>query len=128
MKQLLKPAIIIQTKGESGVFMGSNYQNQYQKEYGNLLLEVDDLKAMIKNLTSTIRTLNTTINAMNVAAQMKDSEIQKLILEIERLKNNNSRDSSNSGKPSSKDGFKKIIHNPKTKNTKKQGGQSGHVS
>lgn len=106
--------------------MGSNYQKQYQKEYGNLLLEVDDLKKLIKNLTSTISTLNNTINSMNTTVEKKDEEIKKLILENERLKNNNDKDSSNSGKPSSKDGFKKIIHNSRSKTTKKQGGQLGH--
>ena len=81
---------------------------------------------MLKNLTSTIRTLNDTINAMNITIENKDEENKKLILEIERLKNNNDKDSSNSGKPSSKDGFKKIIHNSRSKTTKKQGGQCGH--
>ena len=106
--------------------MGSNYQNQYQKEYGILLLEVDDLKRLIKNLASTISTLNDTINSMNTTIEKRDEEIKKLTLEIERLKNNNDKDSSNSGKPSSKDGFKKIIHNSRSKTTKKQGGQPGH--
>lgn len=34
-------------------------------------------------------------------------------------KNNNDKNSSNSGKPSSKDGFKKVIHTPGSKTTKK---------
>ena len=106
--------------------MGSNYQKQYQKEYGNLVSEVEDLKRLRKNLTSTIRTLNETIYAMNLTNEKKDEEIKKLILEIERLKNNNDKNSSNSGKPSSKDGFKKIIHNSRSATTKKQGGQFGH--
>ena len=106
--------------------MGSNYQKQYQKEYENLVSEVGDLKRLLKNLTSTIRTLNDTINAMNITINFKNEENKKLILEIERLKNNNDKNSSNSGKPSSKDGFKKIIHNSRSKTTKKQGGQCGH--
>ncbi|HCU01327.1 TPA: hypothetical protein DIC62_00795 [Candidatus Nomurabacteria bacterium] len=106
--------------------MGSNYQKQYHKEYENIVSEVGDLKRLLKNLTSTIRTLNDTINTMNITIQNKDEENKKLILEIERLKNNNDKNSSNSGKPSSKDGFKKIIHNSRTKTTNKQGGQSGH--
>jgi transposase len=106
--------------------MSSNYQMQYQKEYGNLISEVEDLKRLLKNLTSTIGTLNDTINAMNITSGKKDEVIKKLILEIERLKNNNDKNSSNSGKPSSKDGFKKIIHNSRPETTKKQGGQPGH--
>lgn len=116
----------MQINDESGDFMGTNYQKQYQIGYENLLLEVDDLKKLIKNLTSTISTLNDTINSMNTTADRKDEEIKKLILEIERLKNNNNKNSSNSGKPSSKDGFKKIIHNSRPETTKKQGGQPGH--
>ena len=116
----------IQINDESGVFMGSNYQKQYQKEHGNLLLEVDDLKKLIKNLASTISTLNDTIIAMNTSSEKKDEEIKKLILEIERLKNNNDKNSSNSGKPSSKDGFNKVIHNSRSETKKKQGGQPGH--
>ena len=106
--------------------MGSNYPKQYQKEYGNLVFEVADLKILLKNLTSTIGTLNDTINSMNITSEKKDEEIKKLILEIERLKNNNDKNSSNSGKPSSKDGFKKIIHNSRPETTKKKGGQPGH--
>ena len=106
--------------------MGSNYHKQYQKDYENIVSEVGDLKILIKNLTSTIRTLNDTINIMNISIEKKDEENKKLILEIERLKNNNDKNSSNSGKPSSKDGFKKIIHNSRSKTTKKQGGQLGH--
>jgi regulator of replication initiation timing len=106
--------------------MGSNYQKQYQKDYENVVSEVGDLKRLLKNLTSTIKTLNDTINAMNTTIQNKDEENKKLLLEIERLKNNNAKNSSNSGKPSSKDGFKKIIHNSRSKTTKKQGGQPGH--
>jgi hypothetical protein len=106
--------------------MSSNYQKQYQKEYADLLLEIEDLKRLMKNLTSTISTLNVTINSMNTTIQKKDEEIEKLILEIERLKNNNNKDSSNSGKPSSTDGFKKIIHNSREKTERKQGGQYGH--
>ncbi|MGB4439121.1 MAG: transposase [Sedimentibacter sp.] len=106
--------------------MGSNYQKQFQKDYENLVLEIDDLKRLIKNLSSTISTLNETINTMSFTIVKKDDEIKKLVLEIERLKNNNDKDSSNSGKPSSKDGFKKVIHNSRSKTTKKQGGQTGH--
>ena len=106
--------------------MGSNYQKQFQKDYENLVSEVGDLKALLKNLTSTIRMLNDTINAMNISIENKDEQNKKLILEIERLKNNNDKNSSNSGKPSSKDGFKKIIHNSRPETTKKQGGQFGH--
>lgn len=106
--------------------MGSDYQKQYQKKYGNLVTEVGDLKNLLKNLTSTIRTLNDTINTMNTTAEKKDDQIKKLILEIERLKNNNDKDSSNSGKPSSKDGFKKVIHNSRSETTMKQGGQPNH--
>lgn len=106
--------------------MGSNYQRQHQKEYGNLVLEVEDLKRLIKNLASTISTLNDTINMMNTTIEKKDEENKKLILEIERLKNNNHKDSSNSGKPSSKDGFKKKIYNARPETTKKLGGQQGH--
>ncbi len=107
-------------------FMGSNYQKQYQKEYENLIYEVDDLKKLIKNLTSTVKTLNDTIQVMNSTIEKKDEENKKLILEIERLKNNNNKDSSNSGNPSSKDGFKKVIHNSRPKTDKKPGGQHGH--
>ncbi|HEY5562789.1 MAG TPA: transposase, partial [Clostridiaceae bacterium] len=110
----------------SGVFMGSNYQRQYQNEYENLVSEVGDLKMLLKNLTSTIGTLNETINAKNITIEKNDQEIKKLILEIERLKNNKDKNSSNSGKPSSKDGFKKIVHNSRPETTKKQGGQPGH--
>ena len=106
--------------------MSSDYQKQYQKEYGNLILEMEDLKRLIKNLTSTISTLNGTINIMNTTIQAKDEENKKLILEIERLKNNNNKDSSNSGKPSSKNGFKKVIHNSREKTDRKQGGQKDH--
>ena len=106
--------------------MGSNYQKQYQKEYGDLVSEVGDLKRLLKNLTSTIGTLNDTINAMNITIQNKDEENKKLILEIERSKNDNDKNSSNSGKPPSNDGFKKIIHNSRPETTKKQGGQPGH--
>jgi hypothetical protein len=106
--------------------MSSNYHKQYQKEYGDLLLEIEDLKGLIKNLTSTISSLNVTINTMNATIQGKDELNKKLILENERLKNNNNKDSSNSGKPSSKDVFKKTIHNSREKTEKKQGGQHGH--
>ena len=118
--------ILYKTNNESGVFMATNYQNQFQKDYENLVLEVEDLKGLVKNLHSTISTLNDTINTMDIASEKKDEKIKKLILEIERLKNNNDKDSTNSGKPSSKNGFKKIIHNSRPKTTKKQGGQPGH--
>ena len=58
---------------KGGAFMGSDYQKQYQKEHENLLLEVDDLKKLIKNLASTISTLNDTINAMNFVSEKKDA-------------------------------------------------------
>ena len=103
--------ILYKTNNESGVFMATNYQNQFQKDYENLVLEVEDLKRLVKNLHSTISTLNDTINTMDIASEKKDEKIKKLILEIERLKNNNDKDSTNSGKPSSKNGFEKIIHN-----------------
>lgn len=106
--------------------MGTNYRNQFQKDYENIVLELSDFKILLKNLTSTICTLNDTINAMSITIQKKDEENKKLILEIERLKNNNDKDSSNSGKPSSKNGFKKPIHNSRPETTKKQGGQHGH--
>lgn len=102
--------------------MASNYQKQHEKDYGKLVLEIEDFKKII-------RSLNTTINNMNSSIEKKDEDIRKLILEIERLKNNNDKNSSNSGKPSSKDGFKKKtkIHNSREKTNRKQGGQSGHT-
>ena len=106
--------------------MATDYANQFQKDYGNLVVEVADLKRLIKNLTSTVSTLNDTINVMNNVIQMKDNENKKLILEIERLKNNNDKDSSNSGKPSSKNGFKKVISNSRPETTRNPGGQPGH--
>ena len=33
---------IIQINDESGVFMATNYQNKFQKDYENLVLEVED--------------------------------------------------------------------------------------
>ena len=45
--------------------MSSNYHKQYQKENGDLLLEIEALKILMKNLISTISTLNITINTMN---------------------------------------------------------------
>jgi len=106
--------------------MGSNYHKQYQKDYENLIHEVNDLKKLIKNQTSIINNLNNTIQVMNKTIEKKDETINKLNLEIERLKNNNNKDSSNSGKPSSKNGFKKPIHNSRPKTNKKAGGQHGH--
>jgi len=46
--------------------MGTNYRNQFQKEYENLVLESVDLKSLLKNFTSTICTLNDTIKEMSI--------------------------------------------------------------
>lgn len=106
--------------------MATNYQKKYEKDYANLSGEVDKLTKLVKKQNNIIKELDDTINNLEVLLAKKDEQINMLILEIKRLKNNDDKDSTNSGKPSSKNGFKKIIHNSRSKTTKKQGGQPGH--
>ena len=51
--------------------MGSNYPKQYQKEYENLVSEVEYFKRLLRNLVSTIGNLNDTINEMNITIEKK---------------------------------------------------------
>ena len=64
------------------MFMSSNYQRQYQKEYEKLVSEVGDLKIINKNLTSTIATLYGTINTMSITNEKKDEQIKSLSLKL----------------------------------------------
>lgn len=105
--------------------MAANYNKSFIKDYGKLLLDIDELSSLIKDQNKIIRTLNDTVNNLSKLLTEKDDLIKKLILDNERLKNNNDKDSSNSSKPSSKNGFKKV-NNSREKTNRKQGGQKGH--
>jgi transposase-like protein/cell division protein FtsB len=139
-----------------GVFMGTNYQKMYEKDfyelskkygvlsdkYDKVVEENKELKKENALLKDELNYLRTNIQAIIDAAVSKavaeatapllveiaelKAENAKLRNEVTRLKNQIDKDSSNSGKPPSSNGFKKVIQNNREKSGRKQGGQPGH--
>ena len=127
--------------------MASNYQRQYDKDYGKLLtkheellekyddlnIHFNDLKKLYEKNQKQLEIMTSQIKALAEENKNKDdlilslnATIEQLVKVVDKLQQQINKDSNNSNKPSGSNGYKKVITNRREKSDKKKGGQVAH--